>query len=744
MKSALLNVSLLEKLLQKKTAESGFSAEAGAGQSEKGAEPQNTPLVATAMAGYGFQTAFSRVNTINVNSASGQAGASETSGDDIEGVQAYVLTPATEISFQTLQSSADLSGLNDAADAAVNTFAPHSDGILVQFTAGVTAAEKSELLASVGGLINDYLHLDDGISGDLAVVSIGSQNLDDILTALGSSRFVQYAETNRVLDAQLASNDSYYTNGSMWGMYGDLTSPANVYGSQAGEAWAAGIVGKSTTVIGDIDTGIDYTHADLYLNVWLNQGELPSGMALSDTNADGLITFRDLNASANAGFVSDFNFNGRIDAGDLLADSNWANRLDNDGNGYIDDLIGWDFVNNDNNPYDDNNHGTHTAGTIGATGGNGTGVAGVNWNVEIMGLKFLSSTGGGSIANAVKALDYYTAAAAKDQSAGWSSEFIGTNNSWGGGGFSQAMQDAITRTARQDLLFIAAAGNGGSDGIGDNNDITANYPSNYSTMSTAGYEAVVAVSALASNGALASYSNYGATTVDLGAPGSGIWSTVAGGGYASYSGTSMATPHVTGALALEASLHPEYSAAQLRNALLSTTVYTSSLARKTVSGGRLDVGSLVNAAPPASNTGVVLYGTNRNDVIVGTSYDDTLAGVLQSGSNLGKGTIDQLTGGLGSDLFILGDSRGRFYDDGNNKLSGKTDYAVIKDFASDDLIQLKSGNYWLSNTTVNGLTGNGLYVDTNVNRLFDSTDEMIALVQGAGAMSITASNIKWV
>lgn len=744
MKSALLNVSLLEKLLQKKTAENGFSAEAGAGHSEKGAEPQNTPLVATAMAGYGFQTAFSRVNTINVNNAGGQAGASETSGEDIEGVQAYVLTPATEISFQTLQSSADLSGLNDATGAAVNAFASHSDGILVQFTSGVTAAEKSELLASVGGIISDYLHIDDGISGDLAVVSIGNQNLDDILTTLGSSRFVQYAETNRLLDAQLASNDAYYTNGSMWGMYGDLTSPANVYGSQAGEAWAAGIVGKSTTVIGDIDTGIDYTHADLYLNVWLNQGELPSGMALSDTNADGLITFRDLNASANAGFVSDLNFNGRIDAGDLLADGRWANSLDNDGNGYIDDLIGWDFVNNDNNPYDDNNHGTHTAGTIGATGGNGTGVAGVNWNVEIMGLKFLSSTGGGSIANAVKALDYYTAAAAKDQSAGWSSEFIGTNNSWGGGGFSQAMQDAITRTARQDLLFIAAAGNGGSDGVGDNNDITANYPSNYSTMSTAGYEAVIAVSALASNGALASYSNYGATTVDLGAPGSGIWSTVAGGGYASYSGTSMATPHVTGALALEASLHPEYSAAQLRNALLSSTVYTSSLAGKTVSGGRLDVGSLVNAAPPASNTGVVLYGTNRNDVIVGTSYNDTLAGVLQSGSNLGKGTIDQLTGGLGSDLFILGDSRGRFYDDGNNKLSGKSDYAVIKDFASDDLIQLKSGNYWLANTTVNGLTGNGLYVDTNVNRLFDLTDEMIALVQGAGAMSITASNIKWV
>ncbi len=296
------------------------------------------------------------------------------------------------------------------------------------------------------------------------------------------------------------------------------------------------------------------------------------------------------------------------------------------------------------------------------------------------------------------------------------------------------MLDAIVAGAKQDILFVAAAGNGGRDSVGDDNDLTGNFPSNYSTVAGAGYEAVIAVASITSSGGRSSFSNYGATTVDLGAPGSAIYSTVAGGGYASFSGTSMATPHVAGAIALYSSLSGQ-SAADIAGNLLASTAATASLAGKTVTGGRLDVSnflSKVGTSPTPAPT--LREGTIGSDTVVGTTGADKIMGVPATGSHSGIGTIDTLIGNGGADLFLLGDNgRGRYYDDGRGRTAGTSDYAVIRDFAADDKIQLDgtAANYVQKAILLNGVSGMGIYHDTNGNGLFDSRDELIGIVQNA-------------
>jgi len=314
------------------------------------------------------------------------------------------------------------------------------------------------------------------------------------------------------------------------------------------EAWQIQ-TGNHNLVIGVIDTGVDYTHPDLANNIWTNPGELVNGVYVQDG-------------------------------------------IDNDGNGYVDDIHGWDFVNNDNNPMDDYGHGTHVAGTIAGQGNNGIGVTGVDWSAQVMPLKFLGASGSGSTSDAIKALDYATKMGVKL-----------TNNSWGGGGYTQALADAIQAAGNKGALFIAAAGNGGSDQIGDNNDVTPNYPSNYNLSN------IIAVAATTNADSLSSFSNYGPVSVDLGAPGSSIYSTLPvngsplGQNYGTLSGTSMATPFVTGAAALLWSQHPDWTAQQIKDVLLQTADPVASLVGKTVSGGRLNVNDalLYNPAPTADH-----------------------------------------------------------------------------------------------------------------------------------------------
>jgi len=433
-----------------------------------------------------------------------------------------------------LQVQDDSLTLKSASAQAEYDMVPNE--LLVKFKEGTDVSKKSLVFEKLGGKLKEKILTKmmekNGDKEGVELISI-SGTVADALAKAKNLPEIDYAEPNYIYQHFATSNDTYYTNGSLWGMYGDASPlKTNAFGSQAGEAWAVGHTGLNTVYVGIIDEGYMYTHVDLAANAGVNPGEIA------------------------------------------------GNGIDDDGNGYKDDVYGWDFDGNNNSVFDGtgDDHGTHVAGTIGGVGGNGIGVAGVCWSVKLLDAKFLGRNGG-TTANAIKAVDYFTGLKVKGLN------IVATNNSWGGGGFSQALQDAIERANAAGILFIAAAGNSGT-----NNDVTASYPSNYTNSN------IIAVAATTSTGGLASFSQYGATTVDLGAPGSGIYSTVpvkagksAGSGYASYSGTSMATPHVTGAVALYASTHGDATAAQIKAAILNSATPTASLAGKCVSGGRLNV-----------------------------------------------------------------------------------------------------------------------------------------------------------
>jgi fibronectin type 3 domain-containing protein/subtilisin family serine protease len=397
---------------------------------------------------------------------------------------------------------------------------------------------------------------------------------------------VTYVEPEHQVSVALDPNDPRYTSGELYGMNG-------TNGIRANQAWDV-TTGKSTTVVADIDTGIDYTHQDLYENIWINQGEIPPSIRanLTDVDGDGIITFYDLNNPVNIGpgKITDLNGNGYIDAGDILKPSSqggWSDGIDHDGDGLVNDLVGWNYVNNTNNPFDDHSHGSHTTGTMAAMGNNGVGVAGVNWKIQVMALKFLDSTGNGSDTNAALAIRY-----AADHGARVS------NNSWGGGGFSQTLFDSIAYADTHNEVFVCAAGNNGS-----NNDTTPFYPASFHTSNGVTLHNLIAVAATDSNGNLASFSNYGANSVQIGAPGVNVLSTTPNNTYSFFSGTSMATPHVAGGIALLLTTEPGLTDDQVIARVVSTARPLASLAGRTVSGGELDISPFRVASNTTSGTG---------------------------------------------------------------------------------------------------------------------------------------------
>src|SRR5688572_23497971 len=256
-----------------------------------------------------------------------------------------------------------------------------ADQLLVKFRDGSTAAQQNAVRQGLGAQKLDTVR---GGKGELALLKMpAGRDLASAISTLSSNPAVEYAEPNWTYQHSATSNDTYATNGSLWGMYGDASSPANQYGSQAAEAWGAGHTDCSNVLVGVIDEGIYYNHEDLAANIWSNPYDQVDG-------------------------------------------------IDNDGNGYVDDVRGWDFdggSNNINSGGANDDHGTHVSGTIAGVGGNGKGVAGVCWSgVKIISAKFLGRRGG-STANAIAAVDYIT-----DLKTRHGLNIVATNNSWGGGG----------------------------------------------------------------------------------------------------------------------------------------------------------------------------------------------------------------------------------------------------------------------------------------------------------------------
>ena len=313
-----------------------------------------------------------------------------------------------------------------------------------------------------------------------------------------------------------------------WGLKNSGQAP--FYGKsgsdiKASDAWGT-TTGSSSVIVAVVDTGVDYTHSDLAANIWTNPGEIPN------------------------------------------------NAIDDDGNGYIDDVRGWNFFSNNNNPMDDHGHGTHCAGTIAAVGNNNLGITGVCWNAKIMPLKFLDSSGNGRVSDAISATLYANKMGGQVIS-----------NSWGGTQFTQALKDAIDASP---AVVVCAAGNSGQ-----NSDTNPQYPAAMSSSN------IISVAATDSKDNLASFSNYGPSSVDLAAPGVMIYSTNKNNQYQYLSGTSMATPFVSGVAGLLKAASPSMSKNQIKDRILSTVDKLDSLSGKVATGGRLNAASAVGSVSPS-------------------------------------------------------------------------------------------------------------------------------------------------
>ncbi|MGD9780976.1 MAG: LamG-like jellyroll fold domain-containing protein [Kiritimatiellia bacterium] len=399
--------------------------------------------------------------------------------------------------------------------------------VLVRFKAGTPATTVADSVATAGLSVNRTYEIAPIYRLELP----DGADLAAKLATLRADANVLYAEPDYVVRASRKPNDPLF--GMQWGMHNDGSLGGTLDADiDAPEAWTLS-TGDEDVIVAVIDTGVDYTHPDLVDNMWVNEDEIP------------------------------------------------GNNVDDDKNGYVDDYHGYNFSWVDSildgdafdptDPMDRNGHGTHCAGIIGARGNNAAGVAGVNWKVKIMPISFLGQWGMGLTSDAILALQY-----------AWKNGARISNNSWGGTGYSQGLYDAILMAGMNRHIFMAAAGNYGwdNDQFGD---LWHFYPSDYDL------DNIVSVAATDRNDELAEFSCYGAVSVDLAAPGVSILSSTPGDNYESYSGTSMATPFVSGAAALLMAQDANLTVSEIKSILMTSVDKLESLAGKVVTGGRLNL-----------------------------------------------------------------------------------------------------------------------------------------------------------
>lgn len=516
---------------------------------------------------------------------------------------------------------------------------------------------------------------------------------------------------------------------SQWGL--NNTGQPNVFSATGGKygvdidmpaAWSI-TTGAMTTVLAVMDDGVDYTNPDLYLNIRLNQGEIPAGFKanLTDTDADGLITFRDLNTATNTAFVSDLNVNGAIDGGDLLRDPRWADHVDGDNNGKIDDLIGWDFQDNDNDPMPGatGGHGTWQSQQIGGIPNNGIGAAGVNWQVSMMPVRIHPDANNINYTNAAAGLDYAVAEGVPI-----------SNNSWGNDTYSQVMYDAINRAKAAGHLFVAAAGNANRD-----TDITPFYPSAFDL------DNIISVGSFDPSGNR--INNWGHNSVDLAAP--------------TPAGTSGSSSNTTGVAALLKTIHPDWNYVQIKDRILSTVEPSPVFAGITVSGGRLNAAFALATTSIAMNTPTLLEGNSGAAQMV---FTVTRVGDVTGNVTLNWSTADG-TATAGSD-YVAASGQVTFLPAGSNtqtisiSVNGDLNQEPNETFYID--LQLASGTALLADTDGQGTIVDNetkFYVvdDAASDRTYEygvsiNPIENYALNGGdtapRGAASIAAGNKVWV
>jgi len=449
--------------------------------------------------------------------------------------------------------------------------------ILVRFKREAAAAKVARSEMAVSAADRQISVQVDQLSGHeivegLRLAHVAPDDTASAIKALNARPDVLYAEPNFIRHRAAVPNDSRYSEEWAMNNGGQLFGVAGA-DIKAESAWNI-TTGSSSVVVAVVDEGVDVNHQDLQQNVWHNPGEIP------------------------------------------------GNGIDDDGDGYVDDVNGFDFFHNDGSVYDGpgtnpdgsiiDEHGTHVAGTIGATGNNALGVVGVNWQVSLMSLKFLGPDGGSS-ADLLKALTYAKLMRDRWVSSGGTqgANVRITNNSYAGGGYSQAEADAIQALNASGILFVVAAGNESQD-----NNRGPTYPANYDLPN------VISVAATTRSDNLANFSNRGSHTVQIGAPGAEILSTTPGNNYRSLDGTSMASPHVAGVAALVLAAHPEFTIARLRSALLFGGDPKPALDQSTVTGRRLNAfGSLQNSAitdttPPAAIGDLVIAAQSGRSVTI--------------------------------------------------------------------------------------------------------------------------------